>query len=168
MTSYSILALIISWTEEPGELQSMGLQRVRHNWMTNTLYHQGSSYIYSSRSVMSDSLWVHGLYSHGILQARILECVAFPFSRGSSQPRDQTQVSHIAGRFFTSWSSREAQAYWSGQPIPSWGDLTNPGIEPGSPALQADSLPTELPGKSKAHCGKRFFVCKTFPNSLTF
>ena len=36
-----------------------------------------------------------------ILQARILEWVAFPFSRGSSQPRDQTQVSHIAGRFFT-------------------------------------------------------------------
>ena len=37
---------------------------------------------------------------HGILQARILEWVAFPFSRGSSQPRDQTQVSPIAGRFF--------------------------------------------------------------------
>ena len=38
---------------------------------------------------------------HGILQARILEWVAFPFCKGSSQPRDQTQVSHIAGRFFT-------------------------------------------------------------------
>ena len=38
---------------------------------------------------------------HGILQARILEWVAFPFSRGSSQPRDQTQVSRIAGGFFT-------------------------------------------------------------------
>ena len=45
--------------------------------------------------------------THGILQARILECVAFPFSRGSSQPRDQTQVSHIAGRFFTSCSDLE-------------------------------------------------------------
>ena len=39
---------------------------------------------------------------HGILQVRILEWVAFPFSRGSFQPRDQTQVSHIAGRFVTS------------------------------------------------------------------
>ena len=39
---------------------------------------------------------------HGILYARILEGVAFPFSRGSSQPRDQSQVSHIAGGFFTS------------------------------------------------------------------
>ena len=38
---------------------------------------------------------------HGILQTRILERVAFPFSRGSSQPRDQTLVSYISGRFFT-------------------------------------------------------------------
>ena len=45
---------------------------------------------------------------HGILQARILEWVAFPFSGGSSQPRDPTQVSHIAGGFFTSWTTREA------------------------------------------------------------
>ena len=51
---------------------------------------------------------------HGILQARILEWVAFPFSRGSSQPRDQTQVYPIAGGFFTSWTTREAQEYWSG------------------------------------------------------
>ena len=39
---------------------------------------------------------------HGLLQARILEWVAFPFYRGSSQPRHQTQVSLIAGGFFTS------------------------------------------------------------------
>ena len=47
---------------------------------------------------------------HGILQARILEWIAFPFSRGPSQPRDQSQVSCIAGGFFTSWAIREA---WS-------------------------------------------------------
>ena len=40
--------------------------------------------------------------AHGILQARILEWVAVPFSRGSSQPRDRTQVSSITGGFFTS------------------------------------------------------------------
>ena len=51
---------------------------------------------------------------YGILQDRILEWVAVPFSRGSSQPRDQTQISCIAGRFFTSWATREAQGYWSG------------------------------------------------------
>ena len=51
---------------------------------------------------------------HGILQARILEWVAMPSSRRSSQPRDLTQVSHIAGRFFTIWTTREAQEYCSG------------------------------------------------------
>ena len=45
---------------------------------------------------------------HGTLQARILERVAFPFSRGSSPPRDRTHISHIAGRFFTSWVTRKA------------------------------------------------------------
>ena len=68
-------------------------------------------------------------------------------SRGSSQPRDRTQVSHIAGGFFTSWATREAQGYWSGYPVPSPGALPDPGIELGSPALQDDSLPTELSGK---------------------
>ena len=67
-----------------------------------------------SRSVVSNSLRPRGYTVHGILQARVLEWVAFPFSRGSSQPRDWTQVSHIAGRFFTSWGAREAQEYWSG------------------------------------------------------
>ena len=51
---------------------------------------------------------------HRILQARILEWVAIPFLRGSSQPRNWTQVSHIASRFFTSWAIRKAQEYWSG------------------------------------------------------
>ena len=46
---------------------------------------------------------------HGILQARILEWVAFPFSRGSSEPRDRTQVSRTAGRFFTSWATRTGE-----------------------------------------------------------
>ena len=41
------------------------------------------------------------------------------------------------------------QEYWSGLPFPSPGDLPNPGIEPRSPALQADSLPSEPPGKPK-------------------
>ena len=45
---------------------------------------------------------------HGILQTRVLEWAVFHFSRGSSQPRDRTQVSCIAGGFFTSWATREA------------------------------------------------------------
>ena len=67
-----------------------------------------------SRSVMSDSfvtLWTvarQAPLSMGILQERILEWAAFPFSWGSSQPRDWPQVSHIAGRFFTAWATRKA------------------------------------------------------------
>ena len=68
-----------------------------------------------SCSVVSDSLQCHGLYSWtvGILQARIREWVTIPFSRGSFQPRDRTQVFPTAGGFFTSWATREAHEYWS-------------------------------------------------------
>ena len=67
-----------------------------------------------SHSLMSDSVtpWTvaHKTpLSLGILQARILEWVAMSSSRGSSQDRDQIQVSHIAGGFFTIWATREAQ-----------------------------------------------------------
>ena len=49
---------------------------------------------------------------HGILWTRILEWVAIPSSRGSSQRRNRTQVSLIAGGFFTRWATREAQYDW--------------------------------------------------------
>ena len=69
-----------------------------------------------SRSVVSDSAtpWTvarQAPLSMGILQARILEWVAMPSSGGFSQPRDWTQVSHIAGRFFPSWATGEALNY---------------------------------------------------------
>ena len=50
---------------------------------------------------------------HGIFQVRVLEWVAISSSRGSSQPRDRTQVSHVAGRCFTAWAIREAWSKWS-------------------------------------------------------
>ena len=75
---------------------------------------------------------------HGILQVRILEWVAVPISRRSSWPRDRTQVSCI-------------DSLPSGPPEKPKNigvDLPNPGIELGFPALQADSLPAELPRKT--------------------
>ena len=79
----------------------------------NTLFKKGVGRVSArkkkseSGSVVSDSLQLHGLYkAHGILQARMLEWVAFPFFRGSSQLGDQTQVSRIAGGFFTSQAKR--------------------------------------------------------------
>ena len=51
---------------------------------------------------------LQGSSVHGIFQARVLEWVAISFSSGSSRPRDRTHVSHIAGRRFTLWATREA------------------------------------------------------------
>ena len=48
-----------------------------------------------------------GSSAHGIFQARALECIAIFFCKGSSRPRDRSQVSHIAGRCFTVWATRE-------------------------------------------------------------
>ena len=75
-----------------------------------------------SRSVVSDSLqpvdWSPPNSSiHGILQARILEWVAIFFSRGSSWPRDWTQVSHTAGRRFNLCTTREALNYGKAKKI---------------------------------------------------
>ena len=72
---------------------------------------QGKS---ESHSVVFDSLQPHGLYSPWNYPGQNTGVGTFPFFRGSSQPRDWTQVSHIAGRSFTSWATREAQEYWSG------------------------------------------------------
>ena len=68
----------------------------------------------------------------GLLQARILEWVAIFFSRGSSQPRDWTQVSRIAGGFFTVWATREDLVPW-------------PGTKPVSPAVEVWKVLTTGP-----------------------
>ena len=134
---------------------------------------------FSVTSVTSSSLLAvdcgpPGSSIHGIFQARLLEWVPISFSRGSCQPRYWTLVfcsSCMASRLVggnlvakscltlvTPWTIAcqdplsmgfSRQGYWSGLPFPSPGGLPNPGIEPGSPALQADSLLTELPGKPK-------------------
>ena len=127
--NHSILSL-----SEPSSLCSHHTFFLKSSALLDSLLTRWEVKWSESRSVVSDSLWLHG-----VLQARTLEWVAFPFSRRSSQPGDQTQVSHIAGGLFTSWATREAQEYWSGWSIPSPVDLPDLGIEPGSPELQADS-----------------------------
>ena len=64
---------------------------------------------YSWRGCLPPSEWSesHSVVSDSFLQARILEWVAFPFSRGSPRPRNQTGVSGIAGGFFINWAIRE-------------------------------------------------------------
>ena len=74
-----------------------------HNVNTESLSHSVLITLYDPREC---SLPVFSI--HWILQARILEWVAIPFSRGSFLPRDWTWVSCTAGRFFTIWAPREA------------------------------------------------------------
>ena len=94
-------------------------------------------------SVVSDSLRPHELYSPRNSPGQNTRVGSCSFLQGIFP----TQVSHIADGFFTNGTTREAQEYWSRQPIMSPADLPDPGIELGSPALQVDSLPAELPGK---------------------
>ena len=96
---------------------------VTRDWTPNLLHcrqilyhlsHQGSSVCCAVLSCvwLFETPWTvahQAPLPMGILQARILEWVAMPSSRGSSQPRNWTRVSCIAGRFFTSWATREAQ-----------------------------------------------------------
>ena len=163
-----------------------------------------------SRSVMSDSLWPHGLCSPrnspgqntevgslsllqgifptqgsnpGLLHCRrilyqlshqgsprILEWVAYPFSRGSSRPRNWTGVSYVAGGFFiprtidhqsplsTGFSRKE---YWGGFPCPPPGYLPNSGIKPMflmSPALAGEFFSTSISCEAHAgYAGGQFF-----------
>ena len=163
-TNSSIFAWRIPWTKVPGGLQSMGLQRVRHDWVTEQqmFYYSRPSWTgqvyYTVKESESGSAAAAKLFQScptlcdpidgsppgspvpGIFQVRLLEwdahCLlrkvaqlcpiqlspgqntgvgislhwsAFPFSRGSSQSRDRTQVSRIAGVFFTGWATRQ---YW--------------------------------------------------------
>ena len=118
-THSSVLAWRIPRTEEPSGLPSMGSHRVGHDWSVSS-----SSKHLSCKMAITFSLRYNSKVKvkvaqlcltlcnpdytvHEILQARILEWVAFSFFRGSSQPRDRTQVSLIAGGVFTSWATRE-------------------------------------------------------------
>ena len=84
---------------------------------------------------------------HGIFQARILEKVAMPSSRGSSQPRGQSGSPALQADSLPSDPPGKPMNTGVGSLSLTPGDLSNPGIKLGSPALEADSLPAELAGK---------------------
>ena len=104
------VVLELWWTGKPGVLQSMGLQWVKHDWVTELNWICSVCVLVTQYNVwlFATPCTSPGSSVHGILQARILEWVAIPFSRGSSWLRDQTWVSLVAGRFFTIWATREA------------------------------------------------------------
>ena len=123
----------IPWTEEPG-----GLQRVRHDWAMITQYtviqqsHCNTMTLWREVAQSCPTLCdpmdcsLSGFTVHGIFQARVLEWIAIFFSRGSSQHRNRTRVSLIAGRCFTGWATREAEYGFKNSPNgQSWNNLSN-------------------------------------------
>ena len=107
--------------------------------------------LWKSRSLSSVWLFVN----HGILLVRILEWVAFPFSRGSSLPGDWIQVSPHCRWILYQLNHKGSPRILEWVAYPFSNRSSWPGIKPGSPALQAGSLPTELSGKP-------FLPCNTF------
>ena len=183
-THSSILVWKIPWTEEPGGLQSMGSQRVRHNWEhTHTHYLDIPQFIYAL--IYSKISWLFpsvinyewSCYKH--LCAGFCVEVSFQFPWVDAKECDcwitllysknivsfvrncqSESVSHLLGlTLVTPWTiAHQAplsvkfsrQEYWR-LPFPSPGYLPDPGIKPGSPALQADSSPSEPPSKINCH-----------------
>ena len=82
-------------------------------WKINYAFIQLWIYIENIIKTLCDPMDCHlpGSPVHGILQTKIVEWIAYPFSRASSQCRDRTQVSCIAGGFFTVWTTSGAHIY---------------------------------------------------------
>ena len=113
------------WSElpfpSPGDLPTKGSNSCLLHWQADSLplSHAGktSNRVRAKSFQLCPTLCEPMDYSlpgssvHRILQARILEWVAISSSRGYSQPRSQTQISSIAGRFFTNWAMREAPGF---------------------------------------------------------
>ena len=95
----------IKISKETVRVGRYGWTRRVGSWQLLKLRNGHVMYIHSAVYVLHKNIFQMW---KGIIQQAILEWVAFPFSKGSSQPRDQTQISHIAGRFFTRWVTREA------------------------------------------------------------
>ena len=95
-------------------LWQAGSQPLDHQGSPSSLFLESESEVAQSCLTLCDHMDCNpaGSLVHGIFQAWILEWVAISFSRGSSQPRDPTWVSHNVGRRFTIWATREAQKRW--------------------------------------------------------
>ena len=126
-THSSVLAWRIPGTGEPGGLPSLWSHRIGHNWSDLAAAMLNLLKFSMKESNSWNTVWIKwqvqvkiaqlcltlfnpmncrlpGSSVHWLLKARILEWVAIPFCRGSSQPRDQAQVSHIAGGVFIIWA----------------------------------------------------------------
>ena len=175
----SVLAWEILWTEEPGGLQSMESQRVRHNLMTKWQQPQNAkitAWFIRNNYCQIPSLFVilYQLTTQKVLESSLLatqQCITWAKLNSKEQKWKYLSPIGFSLSLFLNQSGKKwkwqslsvtprtithqallsmefsRQGYWSELPCPPAGDLPNPGMKPGSPELQADSLPFEPPGK---------------------
>ena len=130
-------------------LQCMGLQRVRHNLVTEQQIGHSPDRMWEGNMRRSE------YQVPGIIWSHLGGCVRQTLDTARQKPCGPCSMSVTQSCLIlvTLWAVAHQvplsmrfsrQEYWSGLPFPSPGDLPNSGIKPTSPALQADSLPTEL------------------------
>ena len=131
-THSSILAWEIPWTEEPGDIQSIGMQRVRHDWVewTELVFFFRFFTIIGYYKILS-IVPCATQYTHAQLPSPVWVFVT-PWTVACQAPLSM---------------GFPRQEYWSGLPFPSLGDLSNPGIEPTSPVLTGRFFTSKPPGK---------------------
>ena len=105
LSVFTVTQWTSGWVHHSGAESNEGCSPAPRNWF---------EWVSECHSVVSTSLRPHRLYSIEFTRLEYWSGIAVPFSRGSFQPRDQTQVSLIADGFFTSRATREARKYWSG------------------------------------------------------
>ena len=160
----STLAWKIPWMEEPDRLQYMGSQRVRHDWA----WAKGLRTTDFTSLKGSYAIFTHGQHDYPDTAPQEVPLMMPSCPRPGILISSQgfwcltcRSVRHyfpsvMSDSFATPWTVAHQvplsmgfsrQECWSGLPFPCPGDLPDPGIEPGSPALQADALPSEPSGK---------------------
>ena len=178
-THSSVLAWRIPGTGEPGGLPSMGSHRVGHDWSdlaaaaaaaaaSNNIVVTTPCFLLSSRLIVSISVF-HGYFENHWFWIKLIKSAPLVFPTClmmSSQKSEKVKVKSLScvRLFATPWTVTHQvppsmefsrQEYWSGLPFPFPGDLSDPVIKPGSPALQADALPSEPPGKPHRNQSQR-------------
>ena len=155
-THSSTLAWKIPWMEGPGRLQSMGSLGVGYDWETSlslfTFMHWRRKWqptpVFLPGESQGQGAWWAAVY--GVAQSRTrLKRLSSSSSSSRSIMSNSLQPHGLQPTWLLCPWGFSRQEYWSGLPCPLPEDLPNPGTEPRSPSLQADSLQTEPPEKPK-------------------
>ena len=133
------------WKLEIGFLVPKQKEKI---WLSKFYFWKSGHFVVvsESHSVVSDSLWPHGLYSSWNSPDQNTGVGSLPLPQGIFPTQGSNPGLPHCRWILYQLSHKGSPKYWSGYTIPCPVDLPDPGIEPGSPAVQVDSLPTELLG----------------------